>query len=301
VLKVTSPNTQERASRIFGKTEAEETDSNQSSGHGPGGTTSSSGTSTHVVERPLILPSEFDVPQASPENGIHGYCLHRFGAYYMVLPPDFVAGNTTIPQPEDEATSGLWPRDADDQTVNPWTHDESRAFNVERPQDRRSLLDAYLSQSGQTLWQFAARGFGTLSPAEFDLQDTAHEVQDERRAALDDYLSRKGLALDELLRRIAQAPGYRAHFAAREGEHFATLSGDTHYDEAWRQARSAPTGPSQAPPNQAPPSQARPTQGAAGQNPSPSNPPAGQNRQPGQPGAGPGIRGGRDNSAGRGV
>ncbi len=102
ILKLMSPKTREWAAKLFGNYEAWEDETTDGVSHGPGGTTTSHGTSHRKVNRESILPSEFfDLPPTDRVNGIHGFFYTpAMGAWRAEIPFSFIDQHLAPTDPE---------------------------------------------------------------------------------------------------------------------------------------------------------------------------------------------------------
>lgn len=145
VLRLNSPETASWASKVYGSEEVLEARAGSSTERGRGLFLGSNSLAYGLVTRPVILDSEFlSLPEATPENGLHGYVLSPLtGPYPFRI--DGIWLNKTLIKP-DLKISNSSPRPTADQFLNPFSPQDELRLGLRR-NSRDSEPNKQLEQS----------------------------------------------------------------------------------------------------------------------------------------------------------
>jgi hypothetical protein len=132
VLGLRSQETAEWASKLFGDFEALEFHESSTDNSSGTGTT----TSYHLANRHIFLPSQFDLPQTGPENGLQGYYLvsHIQAAYKDTIPWEFVEQEIlSFGRPRDgiEDVPDFLPRPVEHQYARGWSKEDLDRIGIQ--------------------------------------------------------------------------------------------------------------------------------------------------------------------------
>lgn len=133
ILRLENPGTAEWAARMFGDQERYE----RSRTYPEGGRLAGKSDTEQLVQRPLVLPSEFlSLPRPGQGQGLVGYYLsppvgsYRGGMTWRALSKQLYSKHPAVPD--------YLPRPADDQCLRPWeVADRTRLLLTESPEDAR--------------------------------------------------------------------------------------------------------------------------------------------------------------------